>query len=109
VSGFDTGPGNVLMDAWILENLNRPYDANGDWADSGRVNDALLTQLLAHPFFSKQPPKSTGREDFNYRWLKNEISSYSISPNDVQATLLGLTAQSICNEIKRLIIAGGIH
>ena len=109
VSGFDTGPGNVLMDAWILENLGRSYDANGDWAKSGNVDTTLLAQLLAHPFFAKPSPKSTGREDFNLAWLQHEIGAHSISPVDVQSTLLALTSQSISIEIKKLMKTGEVY
>src|SRR5690554_3157837 len=60
--GFDTGPGNVLMDSWVMRHLNKSYDAGGAWAKSGKVDSALLAELLKHPFFSKKHPKSTGRE-----------------------------------------------
>ena len=101
-SGFDTGPGNVLMDAWILEYKGKAYDANGDWAKSGRADEPLLNRLLSHSFFNQQPPKSTGREAFNLNWLKNEIFSAELNAEDIQATLLALTATSISNDIKKL-------
>lgn len=101
--GFDTGPGNVLMDAWILENSGKTYDANGEWAASGSVHNELLQQLLSHPFFALQPPKSTGREVFNPAWLRTELDVFkNISSANVQATLLAFTAQSISNDIKKI-------
>lgn len=104
VTGFDTGPGNVLMDMWILEHQNKRYDANGDWAKSGTVDTDLLAQLLTHPFFNLATPKSTGRETFNGDWLASEISSLSknIQPVDIQSTLLMLTAITITDCIKQL-------
>jgi anhydro-N-acetylmuramic acid kinase len=98
VLGFDTGPGNVLMDGWVMQHLSKSYDADGAWAKSGEVDKALLTELLKHPFFSKTHPKSTGREDFNLEWLKTILDGVFTSPlraEDVQATLVALTAQSI--------------
>lgn len=100
--GFDTGPGNVLMDAWILKNLGKAYDTNGDWAASGTINTGLLQRMLAHPFFAQVPPKSTGREAFNLDWLNTELGQTSLAPADIQATLLALTAQSIAKDIKQL-------
>lgn len=101
-TGFDTGPGNVLMDAWILKNQNKAYDANGDWAASGNEHQALLTQLLEHPFFALSPPKSTGREAFNMAWLESEIAKLAKVPSgqDIQKTLLTVTATSICDCIR---------
>lgn len=101
--GFDTGPGNVLIDAWILKNLNKPYDANGSWAASGVVNEDLLQSLLAHPFFAQIPPKSTGREAFNLTWLDTQVGQIQAQPQDVQATLLALTAHTIAHDINQLI------
>ncbi len=101
-TGFDTGPGNVLMDAWILEHKGQSYDRDGAWAASGHVDSGLLAQLLQHPFFNQNPPKSTGREEFNLAWLKAQLSGFETCPHDVQASLLALTAHSITNDIKRL-------
>jgi anhydro-N-acetylmuramic acid kinase len=103
--GFDTGPGNVLMDAWILKNLGKPYDANGDWAASGTADKNLLARLLAHPFLQQTPPKSTGREAFNLCWLETELAGLQVTPADVQATLLAFTAESIAKDIKQLTSA----
>jgi anhydro-N-acetylmuramic acid kinase len=104
VTGFDTGPGNVLMDAWALKHINKPFDEDGRWAASGKVNKTLLAQLLAHPFFKQPPPKSTGREVFNLDWLDTQLtgSQTTLSSADVQATLLLLTATSITDCIKQL-------
>jgi anhydro-N-acetylmuramic acid kinase len=71
VYGYDTGPANVLMDAWCQKNFRKAFDKNGAWAASGNVNTDLLAEMLAHPFFAKKPPKSTGREDFHLDWLMN--------------------------------------
>lgn len=103
--GFDTGPGNVLMDAWILKNLDKAYDANGDWAASGTADNKLLARFFSHPFFKQTAPKSTGREEFNLAWLEAELSDLQITPADVQATLLALTAESIAKDIVQLTSA----
>lgn len=101
VMGFDTGPGNVLMDLWIQLNRKQPYDKDGRWAHSGTVNNDLLSVLLAEPFFKQKPPKSTGRELFNLAWLQSKLVKFKgIRPQDVQATLLELTAHSISQGLK---------
>lgn len=92
VKGFDCGPGNMLMDAWIAEQQGHAYDENGTWASQGKVNKTLLDHLLADSFFAKAPPKSTGRDDFHLEWLQKYIGSDNINAEDVQATLLELTA-----------------
>ncbi|HEY4316318.1 MAG TPA: anhydro-N-acetylmuramic acid kinase [Herbaspirillum sp.] len=98
--GFDTGPGNVLMDAWIARHLDRPYDENGAWAASGTVNAALLAALLDEAFFSLPAPKSTGRDLFHTAWLERKLQGFAnVSPADVQATLAALTATSIAQAI----------
>ncbi len=103
-SGFDTGPGNVLMDNWVQTHLNKSYDANGDWASAGSINPELLRLLLADPFFSLPAPKSTGRENFNRTWLDSKLHMLPSQPAavDVQATLLELTATSIADSINQL-------
>ncbi|PCJ42802.1 MAG: anhydro-N-acetylmuramic acid kinase [SAR86 cluster bacterium] len=110
ITGFDTGPGNILLDIWIQENLNQSFDNNGDWAASGKPNAELLEFMLNDPYFSSPPPKSTGREYFNNSWIANVLSAYAkeISPQDVQATLLELAAISIAQAIKNLIGAGDV-
>lgn len=104
VIGFDTGPGNMLMDAWIGRNLQKPYDENGNWAATGKVIAPLLNKLLAHEYFKVAPPKSTGRDLFNMPWLSsylNENAKEQWLPQDVERTLLELTALSIFDAIKR--------
>ncbi|MDQ2075717.1 anhydro-N-acetylmuramic acid kinase [Marinimicrobium sp. ABcell2] len=102
--GFDTGPGNVLLDAWIMKTRGAPYDQQGEWAASGRVDNTLLEQLLAHPYFTQRPPKSTGPEAFNLDWLSSELARVEgeLAPEDVQATLLVLTAQTIAASVSAL-------
>ncbi len=99
VTGFDTGPGNTLLDAWALEHLGAPFDENGEWARSGRVQAALLERLLADAYFSAPPPKSTGPEHFNPAWLK-AAGAGDQAPENVQATLVELTAASIAGAVK---------
>lgn len=102
VTGYDTGPGNVLMDAWIQQRLGQHYDAEGHWASSGRVNDSLLAQLLSHSYFRQPPPKSTGRELFDLPWLEQALTTliHAPEPADIQATLLELTARSLADAIQ---------
>ena len=99
VRGFDTGPGNALMDAWIHRHLGKPFDKDGAWAQSGRLDDNFLNTLLAHEFFSRKPPKSTGRETFHLQWVEQFLTGRE-KPEDVQATLLALTATSIVRSVK---------
>ncbi len=102
VSGFDTGPGNVLMDAWVYQHQGKAYDADGQWASSGQVIDALLARLLDEDFFRQAPPKSTGRDLFHPAWLKDKLSGFpEARPQDVQATLAALTARCIADAIRR--------
>ncbi len=100
--GFDTGPGNVLMDSWIQKHKQQHYDRNGSWAASGAVQAELLKQLSQHPYFNLQAPKSTGREVFNLSWLEDQLTGYDYAANDVQATLLELTATTIADAINQL-------
>ncbi len=99
ITGFDCGPGNLLLDAWISEHLNKTFDENGAWAAQGQVLPTLLGMLLSHEFFDRAPPKSTGRETFNLAWLKRTLSGTE-SPVDVQATVLELTATGIAQAIR---------
>lgn len=103
VQGYDTGPGNVLMDAWIQQQRQLSYDKDGRWAATGKVNQPLLSHLLDLAFYQQTPPKSTGREQFNLTWLNNCIARLGPppEPEDVQATLLELTAQSISDAVKQ--------
>ena len=114
VTGFDCGPGNMLMDAWIHEHQGNAFDENGSWALQGKVNKVLLEKMLADAFFTKAPPKSTGRDDFHLAWLQEKIGSDNYLSEDVQATLLHLTAHSALEALARyapqtqkLIICGG--
>ncbi len=96
--GFDTGPGNCLMDEWCNLHLGEPYDKGGAWASSGKTLPLLLENLLGHDYFTRDIPKSTGREEFNLKFLREIIASTSIGsapPENIQATLLELSAYSI--------------
>ncbi len=96
VRGFDTGPGNALLDHWALQHLGRAYDEAGAWAAQGRVHDGLLQALCAEPYFSAQPPKSTGRDLFEPGWLNTRLARFpGLAPVDVQATLLELTVRTV--------------
>ncbi len=100
VGGFDTGPGNVLMDGWIARHLGRDYDADGAWAASGTLNHGLLEALLDEPYFTMPAPKSTGRDLFHMDWLDLRLKgSPALPPADVQATLTELTALTIARAI----------
>lgn len=99
VTGFDCGPGNALMDGWIAAQRSEPYDHGGAWAITGKVLPPLLKRLMAHPFFSAPPPKSTGREQFNLDWVRSLLAGDE-RPQDVQATLLELTACCIRDAIR---------
>jgi len=114
--GFDCGPGNVLLDLWCLQHTSRPYDAGGAWAASGQVDAALLTELLAEPYFALPPPKSTGRDLFDANWLAAVLQRQpaQLPTQDVQATLTALTATACANEVLRhapaaseLLVCGG--
>ncbi len=114
--GFDTGPGNGLMDAWIAENQQEPYDQNGAWAEQGTLITALLERMLQDPFFSQSGPKSTGKDYFNLRWLQPYLQDKNFAPVDVQATLLALTSISVRDAIQKmlptaevLLCGGGSH
>lgn len=116
VTGFDTGPGNGLMDAWTAQHRNKPYDLNGDWAGSGKVIDSLLNDMLADPYLNMLPPKSTGFEYFNPDWLQ-QFEIDQLAAADVQATLCEFTAVAIANDVKLycagaseiFICGGGVH
>ncbi len=104
VIGFDTGPGNTLLDHWVTHHRGRSHDSNGEWAATGKVVPPLLARLLADEYFSRQPPKSTGREHFHAGWLTSHLSGTE-PVADVQATLSELTARSIADAIRRLLPA----
>jgi anhydro-N-acetylmuramic acid kinase len=118
VMGFDTGPANALCDYWIEKHLGKTYDHKGEWAASGQVHFELLKHMCADPYFMLPAPKSTGREYFDAQWLEQKLKgSTKISPVDVQATLVELTAKTIADHIKRLpepchqllVCGGGAH
>lgn len=105
VRGFDTGPANMLMDAWAQRHLGQPYDREGRWAAQGRCHDALLETLLAEPWLALPAPKSTGRDLFSLAWLDARLDQLPGAsrpdPADVQATLLRFTAQTIAQALRR--------
>ncbi|MCE4565845.1 anhydro-N-acetylmuramic acid kinase [Maribellus sp. CM-23] len=102
VLGFDTGPANCLMDAWILHCLDRKFDKDGEWAASGKVIPKLLSEMLADDYFKQPAPKSTGRELFNLDWLNKHLQGISeYRKEDVQATLLELTAASVAQSVEK--------
>ena len=104
--GYDTGPGNVLLDSWVQRHRNTAFDDNGSWGAGGEVNNPFLQQLKSHDYFTQPAPKSTGREIFNERWLDQQLNSLGdIAPQDVQATLMQLTAETIADQINRLEVA----
>ncbi len=117
VTGFDTGPGNTLMDAWARQHLDAAMDADGHWAAGGTCDRQLLEMLLGDAYFSLAPPKSTGREYFNLDWLYGFSAIKNIAAEDVQATLCSLTTRTIIEAIDRhapdtrrlLVCGGGIH
>lgn len=104
VIGYDTGPGNVLLDSWVYQNLSKRYDKDGQWAKTGKVNQALLSQLFDEDYFKMPAPKSTGRELFNLPWLHKKLTQFALLPQDIQATLVEFTALSIAQEIRKLPI-----
>jgi anhydro-N-acetylmuramic acid kinase len=104
VLGFDTGPGNTLLDAWARRHLQREHDDGGRWAAGGRVSEPLLSELLTDPYFAATPPKSTGREHFNLAWLESRLARRpETAAQDVQATLLALTARTIAQALRRFL------
>jgi len=116
VTGFDTGPGNALLDQWAAAHLGKPFDEEGRWARTGHVLEMLLQQLANDPFFRRPPPKSTGREYFSPGWLRRQLEALTTppSPADVQRTLCELTAQTIASAIdrfgpgdERVLLCGG--
>lgn len=98
-AGFDTGPGNALMDAWAQHCLQRPFDRGGAWAASGRVRDDLLAALMADPFLGRPPPKSTGKETYHLPYIEAACRGLDAAAADVQATLAEFTACSIAQAV----------
>jgi anhydro-N-acetylmuramic acid kinase len=116
VEGFDTGPANALLDLWCQRHRGQPFDADGRFAASGRVDEALLGRLLAEPYFGRAPPKSTGRDLFDADWLDRHLMGVSraVPAENVQATLAELTARSVAAALLRqaprtdqLLVCGG--
>jgi anhydro-N-acetylmuramic acid kinase len=112
--GFDTGPANALMDAWCQRHRGVPFDADGAFAASGQVDEALLAQWLAEPWFALPPPKSTGREQFHLDWAQAAMGDGQHAAADVQATLLELTAATVADALRthlpgaaRVLVCGG--
>jgi len=103
--GFDTGPGNVLLDSWCERHTGQRYDDGAQWASQGEINNALLSQLLSDPYLAKRPPKSTGREHYNLLWLEQQLACLTadirgaISAQDIQRTLVEFTAVSIARQV----------
>ena len=116
ISGFDTGPGNTLLDAWIRHHKDVLFDDDGHWAASGSSDPSMLDRMLADPYFGKAPPKSTGFEYFNDTWLVSHVGEGD-NPADVQSTLCELTAKTVADAIQRfapgtkevLMCGGGVH
>jgi anhydro-N-acetylmuramic acid kinase len=119
VRGWDTGPGNMLLDAWIKRHRGEHYDRDGAWAASGSIHPGLLAALTQHAYLQSQPPKSAGREQFNLDWLDATLGTLNeaLDPVDVQATLLEFTASSLADAVKRecggvqelYVCGGGAH
>jgi anhydro-N-acetylmuramic acid kinase len=117
IVGYDSGPGNTLLDQWIKHNLGLSFDNEGSFAKQGRAHNTLLAKLLEDAYFYLQPPKSTGPDYFNLSWLQKRIQGFDLTPQDIQSTLSELTAQSILRAIKSsawhsaeiLVCGGGIH
>jgi anhydro-N-acetylmuramic acid kinase len=115
--GWDCGPGNILMDAWYRKYQSGTFDQEGQWAKAGVCIPSLLDAFLKDPYFSQSPPKSTGRDYFNLAWLASYLSQYAVNanPEDVQATLLHLTAEAIvrdCVAISPTVVwvaGGGVY
>ena len=118
IAGFDTGPGNCLIDAWCRKHNNQDYDSDGRWAASHTPDSELLRTMLKDPFFVKPPPKSTCTGYFSLDWLDGYIKK-SAAPNsgNTAATLTELTAITIANALKDhiaennelLVCGGGVH
>ncbi len=119
VRGWDTGPGNMLLDAWIKRHSGVHYDRDGAWAASGSVHPGLLAALMRHAYLQRPPPKSAGREQFNPDWLDTRLGSLNeaLAPPDVQATLVEFTAMSLADAVNRectgtqelYVCGGGAH
>jgi anhydro-N-acetylmuramic acid kinase len=114
IGGFDTGPGNILLDTWIQTQQGLAMDENGAWGAQGEPIPTLLEQWLADPYFHLPPPKSTGREHFNLEWLESSLQGKDYAAVDVQASLYELSARSIAEAIQNqapeseeIVVCGG--
>jgi anhydro-N-acetylmuramic acid kinase len=112
--GFDSGPGNMLLDAWVKQHKNLNYDANGAWASTGQLIAPLLSAMLAEPYLALTPPKSTGRDLFNDAWLAEHLVDTNYASEDVAFTLVSLTAHTIynallqhCRDVDEVYLCGG--
>jgi anhydro-N-acetylmuramic acid kinase len=108
-TGFDTGPGNALMDYWFAQHQSGRYDTKGQWANSGNICHNLLQAMLSDPYFAQPAPKSTGREYFNALWLAKFTEKSTLKPADIQATLTALTAETIAQEINKLSTKSDVY
>lgn len=118
IDGFDTGPGNTLLDTWTYQHQHQHFDQGGAWATTGIINEELLTIMLADPYFMQPPPKSCGQDYFNLAWIQKYLTMLGkkISPADTQATLVEVTVKSILIAIEKyfsineiLVCGGGTH
>ncbi len=115
--GFDSGPGNMLLDHWVKSKLGQEYDADGKWAATGRTQEQLLNRLLSDAYFALPPPKSTGRDLLNQDWLLRHLANETYQPEDVARTLVELTSRTICQAIEQYcphvdevyLCGGGAH
>lgn len=118
VIGYDTGPGNMLMDAWCVKHQQHKFDKDAQFALQGEVSHELLSALMSEPYLERSAPKSTGRELFNLPWLEQHLTRFTLSAEDVQRTLCEYSAITIANEVSQyqigsqpelLVCGGGVH
>ncbi len=115
--GFDVGPANCLLDEWCAIHTGQDYDKDGQWGQTGQVDQALLKKFLSDPYFKQKPPKSTGREYFNQDWLASYLTDHKITAADVQRTLVELVVQSVKQAVSNsqenlhqlIVVGGGVH
>ena len=116
IMGFDTGPGNCALDAWIRDRKGEDFDQGGRWAATANYDDLLLERLRKHSFFHSMAPKSACTSFFDLHWIKSSLRSidYNIDDNVVQSTLLELTAREIASSLAKympkfdeILVCGG--
>ena len=115
--GFDTGPGNGLMDAWCRRHRNERFDRGGEFAAQGKADADLLAKLMTDSYLALPPPKSTGRDHYHLDWLDEQLAGSALAAADVQATLLAFTTHTIVDALhaslptcqRVLACGGGIH